>query len=316
MTVLVTGAAGFLGESVTAELRERGRQVVGLDVHLDDSLRERAAADDGLDLVRGDATAFPQITNAITEFEVTDVVPLAYFDVPTENLIGAAKQRPYEATIANEKVIANVLEAARQLELESVVWPSSGTVYGPPSYYDDLGIDSVDETSPTQPSSLYAACKVKNEFVADVYRDQYDLSITALRLPLVYGPGRPEGGFAFITDLFEVAVTGGSITIEDGDTLWDLMYKRDVGRLFAHLVEAGSFEHSVYNVVGHTVTVRQLVERVRDIAHADAEIAVEPGDGAFVPAPLDTSRLDDEFDFRERYPPEEAVSDFVGSLAG
>lgn len=315
MTVLVTGASGFLGDSVTRALRNRGRRVVAYDIQLDDDLLERADDDEALVTVRGDMTSFPQVTNVITEYDVSAIVPLAYFDVPAENLIGAAKQRPYEASNANVQGFNNVLEAARQLDVGTVVWPSSGTVYGPPGYYADLGIDPVNEHSPTQPSSLYAACKVMNEFMAGVYREQYDLAVACLRLPLVYGPGRPEGGFPFITDLFATAATGGDITIEDGDTTWDLMYKRDVGPLFAHLVAAGSFDHAVYNVAAHTVTVRELVDLVRDDAHAQADIRVESGDGAFVPAPLDTSRLDGEFDFEPSYPPAAAVEDFIQNLA-
>jgi len=314
MTVLVTGASGFLGEAVVAELRQRGRAVVAYDIAPDASLETRAADDDDLSLVRGDMANFPELSNAVTEYGVTAAVPLAYFDAPSVNLVDAAKQYPYKASNTNNAGFNNVLEVARQFDFDTVVWPSSGVVYGSPSYYADLGLDSIDEDAPTDPGSLYGACKVKNEFMAGVYREQYGLDIAGLRLPLVYGPGRPEGGFPFITDLFEEAATGGEITISDGDTTWDLMYKKDIGRVFLDVLEAGSYIHDVYNVIGHTLTVRELVDHVRERAHPDASIQIVDGDAGFLPAPLNDSRLRSEFVFEPGYSPERAVEDFIGEL--
>jgi len=314
MTVIVTGAAGFLGEAVVAQLRERDRPVVAYDIAPDETLERRAGTDDGIHLVRGDMTSFPELSNAVTEYGVTAAIPLAYFDVPSGNLVDAAKQYPYQASNANNTGFNNVLEIARQLDIETVVWPSSGVVYGSPSYYDGLEIVSVDEDAPTDPGSLYGACKVKNEFVANLYRERYGLDVAGLRLPLVYGPGRPEGGFPFITELFEAAATGGTVTITDVETTWDLMYKTDVGRMFAHVLAASPYDHDVYNVVGHTLTVRELVSLVRERSQPDATLKTEGGDRGFIPAPLDDSRFESEFSFEPAYSPDAAVEDFIAEL--
>jgi len=315
MAVAITGAAGFLGKQVTRTLRDRGRAVVALDLKPGEALRKLAEGDSDLHIVEGDMTSFPQISNLITQHDVRAIIPLAYFDAPTENLIGAAKQRPYEAAIANEVGFDNVLEIGRQHDIETIVWPSSAVVLGTSAYYADLGIETVDEESPTTATSLYGACKLKNEYVARVYRDAYNMDIAGLRLPLVYGPDRPAGGQPFITDLFEVAAAGGDITISDSDTTWELLYVKDVGTLFADVLEADSYPDDVYNVGGYTITVRELVDLVRDAAHPDATISVEPGADEMLAAPLDNSRLHATVDFDPAWPPKRAVDDFLDELS-
>lgn len=314
MTVVVIGASGYLGEYVTEELLDRGRRVVAFDLQPSDEIRSRADAETDLAVERGDMRSFAALSNVLTSYDVDGIIQLAYYGTPENGLLDSAEANPYEASNTNVTGFNNVLETARQFDVDSVVWASSTVVYGPPSYYDDLGVDSVDEESPTAPESLYGACKVANEHVATHYRDQYDLDVTGLRLPLIYGPNRYPGAQPFIVELFEVAAGGGSITLADGDSTWDLLYERDVGPLFVDTLEAGSSEHDVYNVYGHTVTVRELAELAEQHGQEDATITVTDGDARVLPAPLDESRFRSEFAFRPSYDAETAVVDYLETI--
>lgn len=313
MSVAVLGASGYLGRYVTDELLDRGRAVVAVDLEPGDRLVERAAEPE-LMVRRGDITTFADVSDVLVEHDVRDVIQLAYFGAPETGLLHAAEEYPYKASIANVSGVSNVLEAGRQLDLARLVIASSTVVYGPPSYYERLGIDPVDETAPTGPESLYGACKEHNEFLAEMYREEYGMQVACLRLPLIYGPRRYPGAQPFIVDMFETAADGGTITVGGGDSTWDLLYERDIGPLFAETLEATPYEHPSYNVVGHTTTVRELAELARKYGHPDAEITVEPGDTAPLPAPLVDERLRSDVGFQPEYDTETAVADYLDTL--
>jgi nucleoside-diphosphate-sugar epimerase len=313
MSVLVIGSSGYLGEYVVDELLSRGHDVVGFDLQAADdrSRRER----EGYTFERGDMTSFADVSDAITSHDVSTAVQLAYYGTPEHGLLDSAEQEPYTASNTNVTGFNNVVECARQFDLDALVWASSTVVYGPPSYYDDLGIETVDEESPTNPTSLYGACKEHNEYVADMYRREYGLDVAGIRLPLIYGPRRYPGAQPFIVEMFDTVAEGGSIEIDDGDTTWDLLYERDVGPLFASVLEAGEYDQSVYNVFGHTVTVRELASLALKFGPDDAAVSVDDGDAAVLPAPLDDFRFREEFEYRPRYDAESAVDDYLTTIA-
>lgn len=309
MTTAIIGAAGYLGQHVTAELVDRGHDVVAVDLEPDPDALPSATS-----VVRGDMTSFTDLSDLVMTYDVTNLIQLAYFGTPTTGLLHAAEKYPYRATNANVGGFANVVEAARQFDIETLVCASSTVVYGPPAYYADLGIDRIDEDSPLAPQSLYGACKVHNEYLAEMYREQYGLDIACLRLPLVYGPTRYPGAQPFIVDMFEAAAAGETIRIEGGDSTWDLLYERDVGSLFADVLETGSYPHTAYNVVGHTVTVRELAALAEEIAPADADITVAAGDQAPLPAPLDDDRIGTDIGWTPAFDAETAVEDYLQTV--
>jgi len=312
MSVLVIGSSGYLGEYVVDELLGRGHAVVGFDRRSSDTGGHRESQQYTFE--RGDMTRFADLSDVITDHDVDAAVQLAYYGTPENGLLDSAEQEPYTASNTNVAGFNNVLECVRQFDLESLVWASSTVVYGSPSYYADLDIETVDEESPTRPESLYGACKVKNEYVASMYREQYDLDVAGIRLPLIYGPNRYPGAQPFIVEMFDTVAAGGEIALEDGDTTWDLMYERDIGPLFASVLEAGSYDHPAYNVAGHTVTVRELATLATEIGPDEATVSVGDGDGAVLPAPLDESRFRDEFQFRPSYDAERSVRDYLATI--
>jgi len=311
MTVLVIGSSGYLGEYVVDELLERGHDVVGFDLQRGEA--DAAREDAQYTFERGDMTSFADLSAAVLAHDVSEVVQFAYFGTAENGLLDSAEGDPYHASNTNVSGFNNVLEAAQQFDL-TLVWASSTVVYGGPDYYADLGIDTVDEESPTAPESLYGSCKVHNEYLAAMYAEQYDLDIAGIRLPLIYGPRRYPGAQPFIVDMFEAVAAGRQIDLDGGDTVWDLLYERDIGLLFASVLEAGDFDHAVYNVPGHTVTVRELASLAESEAPAPASVSVADGDDAVLPAPLSDERFRSEFAFRPSYDADRAVADYIDTL--
>ncbi|MBR0553941.1 NAD-dependent epimerase/dehydratase family protein [Stakelama marina] len=200
MTVLVTGAAGFIGMSVIRELLARGEQVVGIDnlndyysVQLkEDRLQHVRASDNGnfiferVDFSDGDALeraldgkAFNRIVHLGAQAGVRYSIdnPAAYIQ---SNLVGHA----------------NLLEVARQREVGHMVYASSSSVYGGNAKLPFSVGDRVDH-----PMSLYAATKKADELMSETYAHLYRLPLTGLRFFTVYGPwGRPDMAMWLFTE--------------------------------------------------------------------------------------------------------------------
>lgn len=314
MAVVIIGASGYLGEYVTEELLDRGYKIIAFDLTPSETLVSRAQGSEDLIVQQGDMRSFAALTQVFTTYDIDGVIQLAYYGTPENGLLDSAEKNPYEASNTNVEGFNNIVEAARQFDVDSVVWASSTVVYGPPEYYERLGIDNVDEDSPSAPESLYGSCKVMNEHVAEQYRDEYDLNIAGIRLPLIYGPSRYPGAQPFIVEMFEVAASGGSITLPNGDTSWDLLYERDVGPLFAEVLEAAPYEYPVYNIYGHTVTVSELAKLAIEKGHSDTTIEVDRGSDPVLPSPLDDSRFRTEFSFEPSFDAEAAVDDYLQTL--
>jgi len=310
--VVVIGSSGYLGRYVVEALTARGHEVVGFD------LAPTGEAPPGTDgrftAEHGDMTSFADLSDAITAHDVDAAVQLAYFGTPAKGLLDSAEAEPHHATNANVTGFANVLEAARQFDLDALAWASSTVVYGRPAYYESLGVDPVDETAPTAPESLYGACKDHNEYLAAMYAAEYGLDVAGIRLPLIYGPERYPGAQPFIVDMFETVADGGHIELADGDTTWDLLYERDVGELFAAVLAAGEYDHDAYNIVGHTVTVRELARLAERAGPEGASVTAGDGDAEVIPAPLSDERFRAEFDFRPEYDAGAAVVDYLETL--
>ena len=190
MRVLVTGAAGFIGNETARVLLERGDEVVGIDNlndYYDPALKQaRLARLDGhnrfgfekLDLADRDGMArlfaegrFERVVHlgaqAGVRFSIEN--PQAYLD---SNLIG----------------FGHVLEGCRRNGVEHLVYASSSSVYGANTRTPFRVEDNVDH-----PVSLYAATKKANEGMAHAYSHLYGLPTTGLRFFTVYGPwGRPD----------------------------------------------------------------------------------------------------------------------------
>ena len=192
MNVLVTGAAGFIGSSVTRRLMERGDRVVGID-NLSDYYSVQLKEDRLAGLVRhfGNAFAFEKVDFA-DNAALTDFARRHDFDrivhLGAQAGVRYSIENPSAYIQANLVGHANMLELARQSQSSHMVYASSSSVYGGNKTLPFRVEDRVDH-----PLSLYAATKKADELISESYASLYKLPLTGLRFFTVYGPwGRPD----------------------------------------------------------------------------------------------------------------------------
>ncbi|CAA0809563.1 UDP-glucuronate 4-epimerase 3 [Striga hermonthica] len=197
LSVLVTGAAGFVGSHVSAALRRRGDGVVGLDNfnnYYDPALkraREKLLLRDGVFVVNGDINDTDLLIKLFDLVAFTHVMHLA-----AQAGVRYAMKNPASYVNSNIAGLVNIFEACKSANPQpSIVWASSSSVYG---LNTKVPFSEKDQTD--RPASLYAATKKAGEEIAHTYNHIYGLSITGLRFFTVYGPwGRPDMAYFFFT---------------------------------------------------------------------------------------------------------------------
>ena len=183
MTILVTGAAGFIGAYVARALLARGERVVGLDNfndYYDPQLkRDRVAAlCPTLDLRTLDLADKAALDALFAEIKPDRVIHLA-----AQAGVRYSLKNPYAYLHSNLAGFLNMLEACRHGSVRHLVYASSSSVYGRNAVAPFAETQAVD-----QPLSLYAATKASNELLAHCYAHLYRLRCTGLRFFTVYGP--------------------------------------------------------------------------------------------------------------------------------
>ena len=190
MTVLVTGAAGFIGMTLSHALLARGEAVLGIDSlndYYDPALKRARLA--RLDERPGFAFERTDIadTNAMLSLKDRSIDRIVH--LAAQAGVRHSLRNPFAYAKANLLGHLNVLELARSLDnLTHMVYASSSSVYGGNTKIPF----SVDDRTDT-PVSLYAATKRSDELMSHSYSHLYDLPLTGLRFFTVYGPwGRPD----------------------------------------------------------------------------------------------------------------------------
>ena len=193
MTIIVTGAAGFIGMHVALRLLERGESVIGVDsfnAYYDPALKAARAARlegrAGFSMTRLDI-AEPTAFRALVEASGADrIIHLA-----AQAGVRHSLDAPFDYERSNLAGHLSVLEAARHAKgLRHLVYASSSSVYGDRPR-DGRGFREDDPA--IEPVSLYAATKRSAELMSRAYSHLYGLRQTGLRFFTVYGPwGRPD----------------------------------------------------------------------------------------------------------------------------
>ena len=319
-TVLVTGAAGFIGANLVKRLFSDIKEikVIGIDSitdYYDVNIKyERLKEIEGL------KRDWVFIKGSIADKELVEKIFTDYHPAVVVNLAAQAGVR-YSITNPDAYVESNLigfynlLEACRHHEVEHLVYASSSSVYGSNKKVPYSTDDKVDN-----PVSLYAATKKSNELMAHAYSKLYDIPSTGLRFFTVYGPaGRPDMAyFGFTNKLRE----GKTIQIFNyGNCKRDFTYIDDivegVVRVMQHAPERKTGEdglpippYKVYNIGNSNpenlldfVTILQEELIVAGVLPANYDfeshkelVPMQPGD---VPVTFaDTTPLEEDFGFR------------------
>ncbi|PHQ70603.1 MAG: hypothetical protein COB93_05150 [Sneathiella sp.] len=255
MTVLVTGAAGFVGMHISLALMAAGETVVGVDnlnsyydVSLKQARLEKLGAHNAFEFIKMDLKNREEVFDTLGKIPgITKVVHLA-----AQAGVRYSLEHPFDYTDSNITGFLTILEYCRHLKnLEHLVYASSSSVYGGNKELPYSVDQSVD-----RPVSLYAATKKANELMAHSYAHLYGIPLTGLRFFTVYGPwGRPDMAYWTFT---EKMLRGETIPIfNNGDMKRDFTYIDDiVSGAIAVLAnppvpEDGKAPYRVYNIGNH-----------------------------------------------------------------
>jgi UDP-glucuronate 4-epimerase len=232
-TVLVTGAAGFIGFHVAQRLLSAGREVVGLDIvnnYYDPKLKE-ARLDilkrhSSFTFVKLDLADRSATKSLFEQYRFPAVIHLA-----AQAGVRYSLENPYAYIDANIEGFTNVLEGCRHNECKHLLFASSSSVYGANTKLPFSTQDNVDH-----PISLYAASKKANELMAHAYSHLYRIPATGLRFFTVYGPwGRPDMAMF----IFAKAIVGGTPIklFNHGNMRRDFTYIDDVSQAVVRLMD-------------------------------------------------------------------------------
>jgi nucleoside-diphosphate-sugar epimerase len=248
-TYFITGAQGCIGSWIVKALIERGDQAIVFD-RSDDSRRLRAIMDeDGVRQVRfvmGDITDGGAVLSALNESQATRVIHLAGLQVPT------CKADPIAGALVNVAGTINVLEAARKVGINGIVYASSAAVYG----MNDEKV-ALDETAACEPTTHYGVFKRANEGNARVYFLDHGLNSVGLRPLTVYGVNRDTGLTSDPTKAMKSAVLGRPFHIRFGGAT-DFQYVADTAATFIACADNTPEGANVFNLHGETVTVERI----------------------------------------------------------
>ncbi len=280
MTILITGAAGFIGFYVAQALLARGEQVIGID-NLNDYYRvqlkrDRLAAlsgQPGFRFIKADIADRDAFNKALAGEKITRVIHLAA-QAGVRYSIG----HPFAYTQANVTGHLVVLEFCRHLQgLEHLVYASSSSIYGGNDKLPFSETDPVDH-----PISLYAATKKAGELMSHTYSHLYRIPQTGLRFFTVYGPwGRPDMALWMFT---EAILAGKPIHVfNHGNMKRDFTYIDDiVAGVLACLDSppAGNEKaapHRIYNIGNHRAEkLTHMIEVLEKALGRKAEKIFEP----------------------------------------
>jgi UDP-glucuronate 4-epimerase len=317
MTVLVTGAAGFIGFHVSAALLKRGERVLGVDNlndYYDVALKEARLAE----LRRLPGFAFERLELA----ERGALEGLLRRHPDTDRVVHLAAQAGVRYSLTNPHAYIGsniqgqleVLEACRVLpKLRHLVYASSSSVYGGNTKLPFSVADRVDT-----PHSLYAATKKADELMSYCYSHLYRLPTTGLRFFTVYGPwGRPDMAAWLFT---EAILAGKPIRVfNHGNMRRDFTYVDDiVSGVLACLDRppadgGGEPPHRLYNIGNHrsedlTRFIALLEKALGRKAIIELE-AMQPGD---VPATYaDIAETERDLGFTPTTPIDQGLPRFV-----
>ncbi|HET9397192.1 MAG TPA: GDP-mannose 4,6-dehydratase [Sphingomicrobium sp.] len=323
MTLLVTGAAGFIGSAVTMALLERGEQVVGIDDlndYYDPGLKR--ARLERLTSAHGNAFTFEQIDFSDQEAMDTFARPYCF-----DRIVHLGAQAGVRYSLVNPQAYVrsnlmgqvNLLELARHRQVEHFIYASSSSVYGSNQSLPFRVEDRVD-----QPVSLYAATKKADELISESYAHLFRIPMTGLRFFTVYGPwGRPDMAmWLFTKALFE----GKPLEIfNGGDLRRDFTYIDDIVHGVLACIDgppaddgkakAGGSRspHALYNIGNHrSEELMRVVDLLEQATGRKAELdfrPMQPGDVKDTFA--DISAIERDHGFRPTTSIDEGIPLFV-----
>ena len=276
-TILITGAAGFIGSNTAKKLLDQGKRVIGVD-NLNDYYNQTWKKENIEELKKSPHFVFHQVD--IRDLETLQGIAREEKINAIIHLAARAGVRPsiadpilYEEV--NVRGTVNMLEIAKKFEIKQFVFASSSSVYGNQKKIPFSETDNVDN-----PISPYAATKKATELIAYTYSHLYEINTIGLRFFTVYGPaGRPDMAPYLFTEaiLNDKAIN----KFGNGSSRRDYTYIDDI---VAGVIAALDLDHpyEIINLGNNTpVSLNQFIETLEKITGKSMKInqmGMQPGD--------------------------------------
>ena len=327
MTVLVTGAAGFIGFHTAKRLLADGDSVVGIDnfnTYYDRSLKDArwAQLSDSKNFAgqRLDITDREAVEALFNSQKIDQVIHLA-----AQAGVRFGVEHPHEYADANLVGMLNILEGCRHANIGHLVYASTSSVYGA-----NGAMPFSEHHGSAHPVSLYAATKLANEAMAHAYAHLYKIPTTGLRFFTVYGPwGRPDMALFKFT---KAILAGNAIPVfNEGNLARDFTYIDDiiegVVRVARHPptidaswsaatpdpASSGVAPHRLFNIGrGEPVKLMDFVSTLEEALERKADIKflpMQPGD--VEETWCDVSELDRAVGYRPQVSLRDGIASFV-----
>ena len=287
MTTLIIGGTGFIGRRLIPLLAQRGEEAVCMDINPQTANYSELSK---VRVLRGDVTQFDDLMGVMAAVKPDRVINLAYYissDLP-----------PRVAFKLNILGMDNCFEAARLAGCNRVVYASSVAVSGEQKFYGDR---MVNEDDFKHGHLQYAMHKIFNEWQAQDYREKHGMEITTIRPANVTGPDKVVGSVDHVFCITNPA-RGKPVNFPYKDTMRTPIHVDEIAEIFARVVMKDKPDHAIYNTGGHTISLGDLADLVREFL-PDAQITFDNETGGrersgnFM---IDNSRVVQEFGMQFR----------------
>lgn len=328
MTILVTGAAGFIGYHLSKSLLKANHRVIGVDsindyysvdlkyARLKDlGVAEVDASIDGLEC---SSELYPNFSFVKVDLADNTAVEKLFTRTTFDKVCHLAAQAGVRYSIENPSVyiqsnlvaFGNLLEAVRHHKIDHFIYASSSSVYGETQEVPFKVDQRVDH-----PISLYAATKKANELMAHTYSHLYTINTTGLRFFTVYGPwGRPDMAYYLFT---KAILKGEPIKVfNQGEMRRDFTYIDDIVEGVQRIIEqpiSNRDAYKIYNIGNHKTET--LMDFISTLEQHLGKIAVkeylpmQPGDVSQTYA--DVSALQQDYGYAPNTSIEEGLKRFA-----
>jgi nucleoside-diphosphate-sugar epimerase len=256
--VFVTGGTGFVGSYVAEHLRRDRARAVGLLVRPgSDDWRLTEDVNEGAVFARCSLHEPDELRRELTRFKPDTVVHLAWDGVSPADRDSPSQLRNIQASI-------DLLDIAHEAGAQTFIGMGSQAEYGP-------HLACIRETDPTRPTTLYGASKLSVCHLSRLFADKRQMRYVWLRLFSTYGP--KDHARWLIPYVALTLLRGEKPALTEGRQNWDYVHVGDIADAVVSVVDNSDAE-GIYNVgAGRVVTVRRIVERIRDLVDPSAELA-------------------------------------------
>ena len=309
---LVTGGTGQIGSFLSEELVSNGQTVICCDIKPNRS--NVAQIEDRITIKDVDIAKFDNLVDIMKPLRVDCIVHLAAI------VLLDSMRNPPLAYRVNVIGTNNVLEAARLLDVQKVVFASSVLVYGTPKTRRAGIADEDDPTSP--PADPYSTSKMATELMGLYYHDTYGMDVNCMRIAAAWGPGRYTGYTGEFNDYVRKVAVGeapgfpANFSYRDAKLRW--LYVKDVASAFVHAANTRKPARYLFNTGSRTPFRGSDVVDALNSIFPDRDLKITPTEkptqiSARVAGPngldIDCSRLYDELSFNARFDLPTALKD-------